>query len=328
LWKALAHSINTIAVKLMVEVGRKTVEATAHRVGITGLIDPYPTMAIGTSALTLIDMATGYATFAAGGKLARPYAVLEIHKPNGELIYSHAANENDSPQVDPYDKVAELNSMMHDVVMSGTATRAQLGYAPVAGKTGTNASYRDAWFLGFTAHNVTGVWVGNDDNTSMDGSKANAVTGGRVPAPAWKRIMDVAEIGFKPEGLPGVPLDDSYTPQPTLIPDIPVSSAPATPMVLPSVDEVASVVDNSTEPNQDATNVLNGMFNLFEKTPDEAPVIVSVATQPKPAAVPRKPRPGLVLPKVNTTAKKRPNFFDQFFANSGKKSKHKTIFGF
>jgi penicillin-binding protein 1A len=270
LWTALTHSINTVAVKLMVDVGRKNIEATAHRVGLTGLIDPYPTMAIGTSSLTLLDMATGYATFASGGRLTRPYAVLEIRKPTGELLYNHAVNTTDAPQVDPYDKVAELNSMMHDVVMQGTATRAQLGYAPVAGKTGTNANFRDAWFFGFTAHNVTGVWVGNDDNSPMAGSRENAVTGGRIPAPAWKRIMDVAEFGLKPEGLPGVAMDATYTaPLPNLpdpaLPNIVDENLPA----LTADEQVAALADaeaSSSDQNNDAEtqSLLNGMMDLFQ----------------------------------------------------------------
>ena len=327
LWNALAHSINTVAVKLMIEVGRKTVEATAHRVGITGFIDPYPTMSIGTSALTLIDITTGYATLAAGGKLARPYAVLEIHKPNGELLYNHAANEKDAEQVDPYDKVAELNSMMHDVVMSGTATRAQLGYAPVAGKTGTNANYRDAWFLGFTAHNVTGVWVGNDDNTPMSGTKANAITGGRVPAPAWKRIMDVAEFGLTPEGLPGVPLDSSYTPPPTVSPEnLPTVASAAAP-----VDAIAAIAegdDNSAGADVvdgSAKDILDGMFNLFQNqnpvTPQSKPnkTFVPVKTVSRP----------LILPQANTQVGNNVSFFDKLFNRSKKKKKQKrkTLFG-
>jgi penicillin-binding protein 1A len=322
LWEAMAHSINTVAVKLMVEVGRKKVEATARRVGITGPIDPYPTMAIGTSALTLIDMATGYATFAAGGKLAHPYAVLEIHKPSGELLYSHAANEKDAPQVADVNKIGELNSMMHDVVERGTATRARLGYAPVAGKTGTNASYRDAWFFGFTAHNVTGVWVGNDDNTSMDGTRENSVTGGKVPGPAWKRIMDVAEAGLTPEGLPGVPLDGTYTPatstpvavDPALIAD----EAPAPDLVLPEGQDAAT------------KDVLNSMFDLFQNANDTPVVPVAVRKPLKPVATRVvKPRP-LVLPRPNTTAKKRDNFLQRLFGikKKPKADKPRNIFGF
>jgi penicillin-binding protein 1A len=338
LWTALAHSINTVAVKLMVEVGRKKVEATAHRVGLTGLIDPYPTMAIGTSALTLIDMATGYSTFAAGGKLAHAYAVLEIHKPNGELLYSHATNEKDAEQVDPYDKVAELNTMMHDVVMSGTATRAQLGYAPVAGKTGTNANYRDAWFFGFTAHNVTGVWVGNDDNTSMASSKENAVTGGRVPAPAWKRIMDVAELGLTPEGLPGVPMDASYTPLPPADPAVVTAELPEARLSLPAVDEITATADLAIEPTEDTASVLNGMLNLFANSPDVATAVVAPAAAVAPAAIarhrpvsaPRKPQPRNVFtqPRNNATPKRKPNFFERMFGNPNKREKRKTIFPF
>jgi penicillin-binding protein 1A len=326
LWEALAHSINTVAVKLMVEVGRKTVEETAHRVGISGQIDPYPTMAIGTSALTLIDMATGYSTFAAGGKLAHAYSVLEIHKPNGELLYNRATNEKDAEQVATYDNVAEVNSMMHDVVMSGTATRAQLGYAPVAGKTGTNANYRDAWFFGFTAHNVTGVWVGNDDNTSMDGTKANAVTGGRVPAPAWKRIMDVAEFGLTPEAIPGVPLDGTYTPAPSVVP----LDVVATNVSVDAGATPADQVDNSAgneEVDSGAKDILNGMFNLFDDptsaAPQPPPRIVRTVVAPRPVSRP------LVLPRANTTAKKSVSFFDRLFGRdpNRKKVKRKSLFG-
>jgi penicillin-binding protein 1A len=297
LWVALTHSINTVAVKLMVDVGRKTVEATAHRVGIKGDIDPYPTMSIGTSALTLMDMATGYATFAAGGKLAHPYSVLEIRKPTGELLYSHAANEKDAEVVADFDKVAELNSMMHDVVMQGTATRAQLGYAPVAGKTGTNANYRDAWFFGFTAHNVTGVWVGNDDNTSMNGSKELAVTGGRVPAPAWKRIMDVAETGLKPEGFAGVPMDDTYKPLPAPVADPALVALPLPDK--PIIDEVAAVsADASIDP--ESVSVLNGMMDLFQNNSpaaETAPAVAPVQYAPKKRkfALPKPHR--VVVPK-------------------------------
>jgi penicillin-binding protein 1A len=329
LWQALAHSINTVAVKLMVEVGRKTVEATARDVGITGPIDPYPTMAIGTSALTLIDMATGYATFAAGGKLAHPYAVLEIHKPNGQLLYAHATNEKDAQQVAPFDKVAELNSMMHDVVMSGTATRAQLGYAPVAGKTGTNANYRDAWFFGFTAHNVTGVWVGNDDNTSMNGTKAGAVTGGRVPAPAWKRIMDVAEYGLLPAGLPGVPLDKTYTAPPSMAPDILPTAPPNVDATTAKVVE-ADAVDSSAGADavdSGAKDILDGMFNLFQNK--NAPPSPTQTKQVKYSAPVRNGGRPLVLPKANTNAQNNVSFFDKIFNRNAtrKKRKRKYLFG-
>ncbi len=276
LWVALTHSINTVAVKLMLDVGRKNVEATAHRLGVAGPIDQYPTMAIGTSALTLMDMTTGYASIAAGGKLARPYAVQEIHRPNGDLLYSHAANEKDSPQVDPAAKVEQLIPMLHQVVMQGTATRAKLDYEPVAGKTGTNANFRDAWFFGFSAHNVTGVWVGNDDNSSMNSAKGTAVTGGLVPAPAWKRIMDVAEFGLKPAGLPGVPMDASWKPPLTALNDPalvgivagatqgPVLAVAPAAQAAPDAEATALQADGPDQADAQSRDVLNGMLGLFQ----------------------------------------------------------------
>ncbi|MDE2444893.1 MAG: PBP1A family penicillin-binding protein [Alphaproteobacteria bacterium] len=331
LWQALTHSINTIAVKLMVEFGRKNVEATARRMGIQGYIDPYPTMAIGTSALTLMDLTTGYATIASGGKLARPYAVVEIRKPNGDLLYSHGTNAVEAPQVSPPDKIADLISMMHDVVMQGTATRAQLGYEPVAGKTGTNANFRDAWFMGFTGHFVTGVWVGNDDNTPMDGSKVNAVTGGRVPAPAWKRIMDVAESGLQPIGLPGAPLDKTYSGSaPAFTADAVVPATPANEASPLTVDPALPEVTDAGGLSADAKNVLDGMFNLFDSSAPPSDSVVPVATSSQAAAKSKSTNApkGLVLPKPNVTNKKPRTIFDLLFPSSTGKEKKKGIFGF
>ncbi len=335
---ALTHSINTIAVKLMKQFTRQEIEATAHRVGITGMIDPYPTMAIGTSALTLLDIATGYATLAGGGKLAKPYAVVEIRRTNGDLLYSHSANAVEAPQVEPYDSVSVLNSMLHDVVMKGTATRANLTYAPVAGKTGTNANFRDAWFLGFTAHHVTGVWVGNDDNTPMDGTKANAVTGGRVPAPAWKRIMEVAEEGLTPESLPGIPLDDTYTPPPVAVAAIVPTVADAP---LPAVDPAVPELAEGDGPSADAKDVLDGMFDLFDapakqvtqtQAQSQSPIQNQTRNQSQQAPRARvnsvSNNQVLVLPKPNVTSKKNRTLMDVLFGNNQNRKRSKGIFGF
>jgi penicillin-binding protein 1A len=299
LWKALAHSYNSIPVKLLLDFGRKAIEETAHKVGIKGNLDQYPTMVLGTSALTLLDMTTGYATFAGGGKLARPYGVLEIRKPNGELLYSHAANTEEAPQVEPENAVAELNSMMADVVKSGTATRANLGFAPMGGKTGTNQGYRDAWFLGFTAHNVTGVWVGNDDFSPMQ-----RVTGGMIAAPTWKRIMEVAEAGLKPESLPGIPLDGTYSA--IVEPPDPALAAAEVPVAVDGVQPGVDPVDAG------AREVLNGMADLFQ-TPEQDPAALALAAKAPKKLEPAKPA--------------RRSLFDILFGTKPKPAKPKTLFG-
>jgi hypothetical protein len=149
------------------------------------------------------------------------------------------------------------------------------------------------------------------------------VTGGRVPAPAWKRIMDVAEEGLKPESLPGVPLDDSYTPPPVAVATIvpPVADAPLLPTVDPAIPDPAEGDGASA----DAKDVLDGMFDLFD-----APAKQVTQSQPSP-----KPRVNtvsnnqiLVLPKPNLTAKKNRTLMDVLFGNNQNKKKSKGIFGF
>jgi penicillin-binding protein 1A len=312
LTSALAHSYNSIPVKILIDVGIKPIVKAAHDMGIKGELETWAPMVLGTSSLTLIDLTTGYATFAGGGKQASPYAVLEIRKPTGDVIYSRAKNTTEAPRMESEETIADLNSMLGAVVKTGTAKKADLGFAPQGGKTGTNQSYRDAWYIGFTAHNVTGVWVGNDDFSPM-----NEVTGGRIPAPLWKQIMAVAEQGLKPEGLAGLPLDDSY-----------VQVASAEPAQAPTIDEVPdatadTAVSTTGDPGQD---VLNGMFNLFEK---KRPVASN--GQKKKKSKSRKIASGdnsLPLPRANVEQAPRGGFLDSLFAPEKPKKKRKTLFGF
>ncbi|TMJ39013.1 MAG: hypothetical protein E6G87_05275 [Alphaproteobacteria bacterium] len=163
-------------------------------------------MVLGTSAMTLFDITTAYGTFATGGVVLKPYTVLEIRRPNGDVIYSRDKEPpEERVQAVPEEKIAELNHMMNAVVENGTGRRALLGFTPQAGKTGTNQAYRDAWFIGFTAHYVTGVWYGNDDFTPM-----NKVTGGLVPAATWHDVMLWAEQPQVATALPGVPMEQRY----------------------------------------------------------------------------------------------------------------------
>ena len=230
-----------------------------------------------------MDLTRGYATFAGGGKLAEPYTILEIRRPNGDIIYDRAKFAKPQKQVVPEEKIAELNSMLKEVVKSGTGRKADLGFTPQGGKTGTNQAYRDAWYIGFTAHNVTGVWVGNDDFTPM-----NKVTGGLVPAPAWKRIMEVAEEGQQPASLAGIPLDDTYT--------VAAAEQPANTTLIANEETGIITLDTGSQPaNADSVAVvLNDMFSLFEKKKP-----AKNATKTKDTKVAKASGETLVLPDAN-----------------------------
>ncbi len=320
---ALAHSYNSIPVKLSIDVGRKFIIETSHKVGIQGELETWAPMVLGTSALNLLDLTTGYATFAGGGKLASPYGVLEIRKPTGEVIYNRSINSSPQQQVVPEEAIADLNSMLSAVVKNGTARRADLGYAPQGGKTGTNQSYRDAWYIGFTAHNVTGVWVGNDDFTPM-----NEVTGGKIPAPLWKEIMDVAESGLTPEGLPGIPLDGNYTSAPSIIASVPILTPPIT-------DETPDL--SAPLPGDEARDVLDGMFAFLEKKPGAGVAGRKKKNQLREnrrANSDLKPRlksdSQLVLPRANVDPTPRRSFLDSLFQSNAKskQKKKKALFNF
>jgi penicillin-binding protein 1A len=263
--------------------------------------------------LTLMDVTRGYATFAGGGKLAEPYTILEIRRPNGDIIYDRSKFAKPQKQVVPEEKIAELNSMLKEVVKHGTARKADLGFAPQGGKTGTNQAYRDAWYIGFTAHNVTGVWVGNDDFTPMA-----KVTGGLVPAPAWKRIMEVAEAGQQPTSLAGIPLDDTYA--------VAAATQPENTTLVP--DDETGIVNIDT--GESAGNpegvavVLNDMFSLFEKKKEPAK-----AKKQKATKVAKTLDETLVLPGANAEVDPESSFMDSLFVpaepEKKKKKKKKSI---
>lgn len=320
---ALAHSYNSVPVKLSKDVGLKAIIQTAHACGIRGELDTYAPMVLGTSALTLMDMTAGYATFATGGKLVPPYTVLEIKRPTGTVIYSRTANASDHPRVQPEDKIVQLNTMLKAVVKEGTAKGADLGFAPQGGKTGTNLD-QDAWYIGFTAHYVTGVWIGNDDNSPM-----HDVTGGKIPAPMWKSIMLVAEDGKKPEGLPGIALDETYPPPPAEVASLATQDLTADPSV--GAEETANIPSAAlaTDPAQD---VLQGLVSLFDKSgPDRTigPAQRKKITKLRQTLAKRTPRSSVRRQQALQTSAKRRTFLDKLFGRDpALRPKKKTLFGF
>ena len=190
---AFAQSINTVAVELGARVGFDTVADMARRFGITTPIDRRPAMALGASDVTLLEMTQAYATVAAGGVEARPYAITRIVTGSGKVLYDR---EPDAPKVivAPF-VAAKMTELMQAAVETGTGRAAQIG-RPLAGKTGTTSSNKDGWFLGFTNELTTGVWMGRDDARAVPG-----LAGGRAPARAFAAYMARAVGGTPPEPL-------------------------------------------------------------------------------------------------------------------------------
>ncbi|MDX2259420.1 MAG: PBP1A family penicillin-binding protein [Hyphomicrobiaceae bacterium] len=195
---ALADSLNTTAADLSLSIGREKLMEVIDRLGITG-VRRTCSMALGDGGLTVLEHTGGVATFANGGKLVRPYTVLELVNSKGELVYSRQRDEKPAAQAFARRVAEDLNVMMHAVVMEGTGKRAQLEFTNVAGKTGTSSSYRDAWFVGYTGKYVTGVWIGNDDFRPM-----GRVTGGSLPASIWHAYMSVAHTDMNIPTIPGL----------------------------------------------------------------------------------------------------------------------------
>jgi len=197
LTQALANSLNTVAVRLTLEVGPASVARTAYRLGIESLLDANASIALGTSDVSLFELVAAYATFANGGLALAPHVVERIRAADGKVLYER------EPQVlgriVDARYVAMMNAMMQQTLAVGTARRADLPGWQAAGKTGTSQDYRDAWFIGYTSHLVTGVWLGNDDNTPT-----RKATGGGLPVEIWSRFMKTAHQGVVPAALPGL----------------------------------------------------------------------------------------------------------------------------
>lgn len=183
--EAFAKSINTIAVQLGQEIGISDVVDVAHRLGIQSPLNPVPSLALGTSDVTPLEMTAAYGSFATLGRKVEPYLVREVRKPDGTVLYRRPAPA--SPQVFSQDNALQMNDLLYQVVQEGTGHAAAVPGYDVAGKTGTSSDYRDAWFIGFSSDLITGVWVGNDDSSPM-----NKVTGGLLPAQIWNGYMRVA----------------------------------------------------------------------------------------------------------------------------------------
>ena len=192
--EALSRSINTIAVKVSEHVGRGNVVKTAKRLGITAPLTTSPSLALGTSGVSLIEMTGAFAVLANGGHGIWPFGVEQIKNFSGRVLYRRQGGGTGRIIERRY--VKAMDDMLGEVIRTGTGKKAQL-QRWAAGKTGTSQSFRDAWFIGYTRQYVTGVWLGNDNDAPM-----KKITGGGLPAIIWQQIMNDAHgdkiVGKRP----------------------------------------------------------------------------------------------------------------------------------
>ena len=184
LYTALMVSSNVCTARLMESVGVRAVIQLARVMGITTPIPYDYTISLGSNSVKLFEMTRAYGVFANGGFKVEPYAIERVESSRGTILYE--AKKARSSKVLNLNTAATMTAIMKTVITNGTGRAANIG-KPAAGKTGTTDDSRDAYFIGFTPDVVTGVWVGNDDNSQMGG-----ITGGTVPALIWKDVMTVA----------------------------------------------------------------------------------------------------------------------------------------
>ncbi|MGA8716027.1 MAG: penicillin-binding protein 1A, partial [Roseiarcus sp.] len=192
---ALSLSLNTVAVRLGLEVGPKAVVSVAHRLGIASELEPNASIALGTSEVTPLEMVSAYAAFANGGIGVQPHVISRVRTADGKQLYARR-NASFGRVIDPQ-YVAMMNEMMQETLLTGTARKAELPGWQAAGKTGTSQDWRDAWFVGYTSYLVAAVWLGNDDD-----SPTKKVSGGNLPVEIWSRFMKEAHEGVPVAGLP------------------------------------------------------------------------------------------------------------------------------
>jgi len=253
---ALAHSVNTITANLAQDVGIDAVVEAARRCGIASKLALNASLALGTSEVTPLELTSAYAVFASGGFKVQPYFVTEVDGPDGRVLYKRKPPAPERVIAQHVNR--DLTAMLYAVVTGGTGMGAALWDHEAAGKTGTTQDYHDAWFVGFTADYVAGVWVGNDDAKPMRG-----VTGGSLPAQIWKEVMRAAE-----KNLPARALDRS----PPAVPEaeeVPESSG----MTMAPTDDEAAQAPNvpPAEQSQHKHSKIGQFFNWLFGGDDEQP---------------------------------------------------------
>jgi penicillin-binding protein 1A len=187
---ALTRSVNTVTVKIAHDMGVDYIKEYARKLGITSPLQSDLSMALGSSSISLFEMAKAYAVFANQGFPFRPIFIKKILDRDGNLLEENLPlfypreSAEEKPAVSPQTAYL-MTSLMQSVVQEGTGWKAKALERPVAAKTGTTDDFLDAWFIGYTPEYVTGVWVGIDDEKSLGENE----TGSRAASPIWTAFM-------------------------------------------------------------------------------------------------------------------------------------------
>ncbi len=245
LTRALSQSLNTVAVRIAMEAGPKAVAATARKLGIQSELNVNPTLALGTSEVTPLELVAAYAPFANGGIRIQPHVIMQVKTASGKMLYRRkGASFGRAVELR---HIGMMNTMMQETLLTGTARKAELRGWQAAGKTGTSQEYRDGWFVGYTSRMVAGVWLGNDDS-----SATKRVSGGNLPAEIWKAFMQEAHRTAQPQPLPGVDWREQAPP--------PAPEA-----------EVAVAVTPPLRPSAPTASAITGYLNGAPPQPPAAP---------------------------------------------------------
>jgi penicillin-binding protein 1A len=202
---ALSMSLNTVAVRLALEVGPNAVARTARRLGITSDLQANASLALGTSEVSVLELVGAYVPFANGGIGVIPHVIAQVRDAKGKILY--ARSQPGLGRVVALPHVAQMNQMLQETLVTGTGKRASIPNWPAAGKTGTSQDFRDAWFVGYTGSLVAGVWLGNDDS-----SPTRKASGSNLPVEVWNKFMRAAHQHWQVVELPGSNLNTRDNP--------------------------------------------------------------------------------------------------------------------
>ena len=285
--RGLELSLNTMTVRIAMQVGMHKIVDTAKQFGVVDKMEPYLPMALGAGETTPFRMAAAYSTFVNGGRKVRPHLIELVDDRDGHALYRADARDcrscdsgfsgADGPDVRPggeqiIDPITayQIDTMLEGVVQRGTGVAAQVLGRPIGGKTGTTNDFRSAWFVGFSPQIVVATYIGFDDNRSLGKGETGAV----AALPIF--------IEFMQEALKGYPSMDFKAPPDTKFANVGPNREAFRPGTEPQPKVAAAVSDESD--SSDAVSPVSGPF-----TPPSPLAPPSGPVQPPPAVKPPKP---------------------------------------